>query len=200
MTKVKICGLFREIDIDYINKAKPDYAGFIINFPKSHRSIDINEAKNLIKKLDKNIKSVCVFVNMPIDYVMQFNNICDIIQLHGQEDNEYIEKLRKESKNKEIWQAFKIRDNNDIKKAQRSNADIILLDNGYGTGEQFNWDIIKDMKRDFILAGGINIENVQKAIKEFKPYALDISSSVETQKLKDFEKIDAIIKKVKSEE
>ncbi len=198
MSKIKICGLFREIDIEYVNNAKPDFAGFIINFPKSHRSINVDTAKFLISQLDKNIKSVCVFVNEPIEYIKKFTGICDIIQLHGNEDNEFIEKLREKMQNTEIWKAFKINNSNDLINAKNCTADVILLDNGYGTGEVFDWDIIESFDKKFILAGGISAKNIKTAINKFSPYAVDLSSSVEIEKKKNFEKIKEIIDIVRS--
>ncbi len=197
MSKIKICGLYRDTDIEYVNTTKPDFAGFIIDFPSSHRSIDLINLKSLINNLDKNIKSVCVFVNKPVEYIEPFVKICDVIQLHGSEDNEYIQKLQSKVGNIEIWKAFKIKDSNDIDKVNNCVANMVLLDNGYGTGEVFDWSMIKGINREFILAGGINNRNVCEAIKKFNPYAIDLSSSVETNKIKDFTKIKNIIETVR---
>ncbi len=198
MSKIKICGLFREIDIEYVNNAKPDFAGFIMDFPKSHRSINFSMAKYLISRLDKSIKSVCVFVDKPIEYIEKFAGTCDIIQLHGSEDDDYIEKLRKKMSNTEIWKAYKIENSNDLDKAKNSIADVVLLDNGYGTGEVFDWGIIESVDKKFILAGGISAENIKTAIDKFSPYAVDLSSSVETEKMKNPKKIKEIIDIVRS--
>ncbi len=197
MSKIKICGLFRPQDIDYVNKAKPDYAGFIIDFPKSHRSINLETAIDLISRLDKNIKSVCVFVNKPIEYIEKFAEICDVIQLHGDENNDYIDRLRAVLPNKEIWRAFKIRSKSDIEKSSLCSADLSLLDNGYGTGESFEWELISSFNKDFILAGGINCENIEEAIQKFKPFVIDVSSGVETGKFKDYQKMKIIVDKVR---
>ena len=199
MSKIKICGLFREEDIKYANDTKPDFVGFIMDFPKSHRSIDIIKAKNLIKKLDKDIKSVCVVVNKEIEYIQKLAEICDVIQLHGNENDDYVKILKSKIPNKQIWKAFKIRDKNDLIVALKSSADLILLDNGYGTGEVFDWSIIENIDREFILAGGINVENAKTAIEQFKPYSIDLSSSVETEKKKDLKKIKEIIAIVRSD-
>ncbi len=200
MSKIKICGLFRACDIVYVNDAKPDYAGFIMDFPKSHRSVNFETASALIARLDKDIKSVCVLVNQSIEYALKFKNICNIIQLHGNEDNDYIAQLKEEMPQTEIWKAFKIRSQVDVEKARNSLADMVILDNGYGTGEVFDWKIISDFDREFILAGGINLGNVAEAIDKFNPYALDLSSSVESEKIKDFNKIKQMIEAVRSME
>ncbi len=198
MSKIKICGLFREVDIEYVNTTKPDFAGFIIDFPKSHRSIDFDTAKFLISQLDKSIKSVCVFVNKPIEYIKKFAEICDVVQLHGSEDNDFIQNLREKMPNVTIWKAFKIRSSHDLDIAKSTIADMVLLDNGYGTGEVFDWGIIENFDKNFILAGGISIENIKTAIEKFNPYAVDLSSSVETEKVKNFEKIKDIVNTVRS--
>ncbi len=196
--KIKICGLFREEDIIYVNELLPDYAGFIINFPKSHRNLDFDKSKELILKLNSKIKSVCVFVNSPAEFIIQFD-FADIIQLHGDEDNNFIEKLREKlPPNKEIWKAFKIKSIEDLEIAEKSVADKIILDNGYGTGEKFDWSLLKNFKREFILAGGIDEKNIANI--EITPTAFDVSSGVETDQKKDYNKIKKIIEIVRRDE
>ena len=114
-----------------------------------------------------------------------------------QETEGYINKLRQQLPNAEIWQAFVIRDEQDLIKAKNSSADRVLLDNGYGTGKCFDWSLIKDFNREFILAGGITPENITDAAEKFSPYAIDVSSGVETEKIKDKEKIKAVITAIK---
>ncbi len=194
MVKVKICGLYRMEDIAYVNEAKPDYVGFIINFPKSHRNVSLDFTKEMIAKLDSDIKSVCVIVNQPIEDVITYANEFDIIQLHGDENLDYINSLKVALPSKEIWKAFKVKSVEDIENAKVCNADNVLLDSGYGTGKQFDWSLGFDIERNFIVAGGINIDNATGAISNFKPYALDISSGVETEKVKDKNKIIEIVK------
>ena len=109
MTKIKICGLFRDQDIDYINEAKPDYAGFILHFPKSHRNLELDRALKLRKGLLPLIRLVCVFVNQPLETVVHTAEVlqADVIQLHGHEDDDYIERIirtRKGWNNYEIYQ------------------------------------------------------------------------------------------------
>ncbi len=199
MTKIKICGLFREEDISYVNVLMPDYVGFIINFPKSHRSLDYERARRLISQLNDSIQSVCVFVNQPLEVIVQFAQICDIIQLHGKEDEAFILKLRECLPEKEIWQAFKIKNKEEFTQVKQSKADRILLDHGYGTGEMFDWRLIEDTLHGMILAGGINCENIMAAKRQFDPEIIDVSSGVETDKVKDYFKIKEIIEKVRSE-
>ncbi len=203
MTRIKICGLFRECDIDYVNEARPDYIGFILNFPKSHRNVSPEHARNMKKRLLPDIRAVGVFVNQDADYVINAARTIglDVIQLHGTEDNEYIKNLRERingsltgntestSGDIQIWKAFKIQTAEDLENARECIADEILLDNGYGTGRAFDWSLAGDFDREFFLAGGLNPENVGEAIRQLKPKLVDISSGVETDKVKDREKI-----------
>ena len=198
MSKIKICGLYRKEDIEYANEVRPDYIGFIINFPKSHRNLSPEDAKALKEKLDENIKAVGVFVDQSIEYVSEAAEIIglDVIQLHGHEDEEYIKTLRDKT-DRMIWKAFKVRSEEDLKKAENSSADEILLDNGYGTGETFDWDLINDFKRLFILAGGLTPGNIKEAVGKYDPNIVDISSGVETDKVKDKSKMQAAVDAVR---
>ena len=195
MTKIKICGLSREVDIDYVNEAKPDYIGFILNFPKSRRNITPERAAGLKKNLKSGIRAVGVFVNQPVEAVLDAADTIglDVIQLHGSEDNDYIKELRNKT-DREIWKAFKIRSAEDLIKAEKSAADQILLDNGYGTGEVFDWSLAGGIKRPFLLAGGLTPENIPDAVSRLHPLLLDISSGVETEGYKDREKILAAVR------
>ncbi len=198
MTKIKICGLMHECDIEYVNHFKPDYIGFILA-KGFRRSIDFERAKKLKEKLDPDIKAVGVFVNdsiEDIDYYVK-NNIIDVIQLHGSEDNAFIEKLKKLT-NKTIIKAFRINQAQDITTANDSKADEVLLDSGTGTGKSFNWELLKSINRRYFLAGGIGIDNVRQAVKDFSPYCVDVSSKVETDGVKDKEKIKQFIDTVRS--
>lgn len=197
--KVKICGIYRIRDADYINKYMPDYAGFVF-YKKSHRYTDDDLASALRKRIDSRIKTVGVFVDEDKEHIAELykKGIINIIQLHGHEDEDYIRELRKYVTDVEIWQAFAVREKADLEKAQRSAADMIILDNGYGTGKCFDWSLIESFKREFILAGGINPENIRDAAERFSPWALDLSSGVETDRIKDEKKIAAVIAAVRS--
>lgn len=202
-TKIKICGLYRKEDIIYVNEALPDYVGFIIGFPKSHRNVSIEQVKEYKNTLKDEIQAVGVFVDAGVECIMEVAPYLDIIQLHGSEDNGFIEKLRRKLPKKEIWKAFKIRTIGDVEQAIDSIADRVVLDNGYGTGETFDWDLlehIKKVERSFILAGGMDVSNMQEAIKRFHPFAIDVSSSVERNRCKDKEKIQAVVQLVRNKE
>ena len=194
MTKIKICGLKRERDIEYVNEFLPEFAGFVF-YPKSKRYVDFEKAKILKSKLDKSIKAVGVFVNEDIEKILFLcqNDIIDIIQLHGNENEEYIDKL-KEKTNKPVIKAVRIDENkSDYYSLFNTSADYILLDSTAGSGKTFDWEKVSLPQKPFFAAGGINIDNAEKAIKIFTPFALDISSGVETDGVKDKEKIKDII-------
>jgi phosphoribosylanthranilate isomerase len=194
MTKIKICGIRRDEDIAFINEARPDCIGFILNFPKSHRNITPDRAAQLKAKLDPGIQAVGVFVNQPLETVANVANrgIVDIVQLHGQEDETYIARLRQLTQ-APIWKAFKIRSQADLDAAAASSADEILLDNGYGTGQTFDWSLTGGLTRPFLLAGGLTPENIPQAIAQMAPKLIDISSGVETDGAKDRDKILAAV-------
>jgi len=227
LTKIKICGLFRSEDIAAVNKAMPDYAGFIINFPKSHRNISVEELKSLTGKgtgvagedgkktsgtsreeaalaeetagagLADGILRVGVIVDQSVEFAAMLlnENIVDIIQLHGSEDEEYIGMLREliNDSGEKIWKAFKVRTAEDLQKAAACTADRVLLDAGQGEGKTFDWEILEELPESlqgkYILAGGLTPENISLALEKLTPFAIDISSGVERSKLKDPEKI-----------
>ena len=201
MTKIKLCGLKSLNDIEIINKYNPEYIGFIF-YKKSKRYIDYKTAKILKNALNKNILAVGVFVNEDINTVVKLlnQNIIDIAQLHGNESENYIKTLKKLT-NKTIIKAFKVENTLDIKKAKQSQADFVLLDSGTGgTGQTFNWSLIKNFERPYFLAGGLNNKNIKTALNILSPYALDVSSGIETSGKKDPEKIKAFIQTVRQHE
>ena len=195
MTRIKICGLFRECDIEAVNKHRPDWCGFIVNFPKSHRSLAPDAVRALRSRLDPGITPVGVFVDQPAESVAAMLNdgTISVAQLHGREDAGYIARLRTLSPGCEIWKAVKVRSQADLSAANASPADLVVLDNGYGTGQTFDWSLAGGVTRPFLLAGGLTPENIPGAIAQLHPYGIDISSGVETEKLKDRNKIEAAI-------
>lgn len=189
MTKIKFCGLSRQVDIDYVNELLPDYIGFVF-YEKSKRNVSFETAKSLKKRLDKKIKAVGVFVDKDISFITNLvdSGVIDIVQLHGNEDDAYISDLRK-AVNIPIIKAFKIKNQEDISFINSSSADCVLLDSGMGTGKAFDWSQISGIKRDFFLAGGLNLENISEALNMIKPFAIDVSSGIETDGYKDFDKM-----------
>ena len=185
-TRIKICGRRRKEDREAANRCRPDYVGFILS-KGFRRSVEPEEAGRLSEMLDPGIRTVGVFVNEPVEAVAAAG-FPDLIQLHGQEDNDYLARLR-EVTDKPVIQAFRIRGAGDLERAAESTADILLLDNGTGTGQSFDWSLIRDIERPWILAGGLGPSNVAEAVRRFRPYAVDLSSGAETDGLKDPEKM-----------
>ncbi len=173
--KIKICGLTRLQDIEYVNEALPDFIGFV--FAKSKRQLTAKTAEQLRKLLDSSITPVGVFVNEDLDKITSLckNGIIDIVQLHGDESFDYIESLRQKINNP-IIKAVRVKDSESVKTACSLPCDYLLLDtyssNAYGgTGQTFDWGLISDMVKPFFLAGGISAENAEMAIKKIKPSA-----------------------------
>ena len=216
--KVKMCGISKVETIPAVVEAKPDYMGLV--FAPSKRQVTVEQAKILIEELhrgyakkygsdtehDKNdtIKTVGVFVNETVDNLVTIANEAnlDAVQLHGDEDETFIQSL-KERTNVEIWKAVQIRSAADVEKWIDSSADMLLFDAYHkdergGTGEVFDWSSLDTFERPFMLAGGIDSTNVARAIRTVRPYGIDISSGIETNGVKDDEKITAFTKIVKS--
>lgn len=200
MTKIKLCGLSRPCDIEAVNELKPDYIGFVFA-PKSKRYVTPGKARLLKAILSPDIKAVGVFVNASVETVAELlrQNIIDIAQLHGSEDEEYIKQLRKLT-DKPIIKAFRVRCEQDAAKANESAADYVLLDSGAGTGTVFDWNLLSHTERPYFLAGGLDTENVSGAIKELNPYAVDVSSGIETDGKKDKAKMAAFVAAVRKED
>lgn len=199
MTKIKLCGLTREADIEAVNILQPEYIGFVFA-KKSKRYIDPHQAAILKSGLSEKIHTVGVFVNEPVENVAQLlkSGIIDMAQLHGKEDGVYMEKL-KELADRPVIKAFRIDQGSRISDIESCPADFVLLDSGAGSGETFEWNLIKTIKRPFFLAGGLDENNVEEAIGELHPYAVDVSSGIETNAVKDKEKMAAFVAAVRKE-
>lgn len=199
MTKIKLCGLQSLNDIIAANAVQPDYIGFV--FAKtSKRFVTPQTAEQLRKKLDSKIAVVGVFVNEPVEVVAALLNkgIIDMAQLHGNESEEYITFLRKKT-DKKLIKAFSINEAQNLQAAYSCSADYILLDSGSGgTGKSFDWNLLRDFDRPYFLAGGLNINNVSEAVNRLHPYAVDVSSGVETDGRKDDAKMAAFINAVRN--
>ena len=200
MTKIKLCGLSRLCDIETANELKPEYIGFVFA-PKSKRYVKPDTAAELKARLSPNIKAVGVFVNESVDTVAELlrERIIDVAQLHSNEDERYIALLREQT-DKPIIKAFRISSSTDIHKAEQSTADYILLDSGAGTGTVFDWSLVKSIKRPYFLAGGLGIHNVSSAVEALHPYAVDVSSGIEVDGLKDKTKMAAFVAAVRKED
>lgn len=199
MTKIKLCGLSRPCDIEAANELKPEYVGFVFA-EKSKRRISEETASQLKKLLDPMIKAVGVFVNESPEAVAGLLNggVIDMAQLHGSEDESYIKKL-KSLTDKPIIKAFRIETRSDLAQCEESSADFVLLDSGAGTGRVFDWSMLDGFKRQYFLAGGLSPENAGEAVRSLKPYAVDVSSGIETNGIKDKTKTEAFVNAVRRE-
>ena len=191
MTKIKICGLRTREDILAVNQAKPDYCGFIIEVPKSRRSVNREQVKELTAGLCREVIPVGVFVNAPANLPVQLlkEGVIAVAQLHGQEDEAYSAGIRERTE-KPVIKAFSVRSAADIERALASSADYILLDQGDGgTGKCFDWSFIPEIERPFFLAGGLGKDNLEQAVRSVHPWAVDLSSSLEINGKKDGDRI-----------
>ena len=218
--KVKMCGISKVETISAIVDAKPDYMGLV--FAPSKRQVTVEQAKTLVEELYKQnvvgnnseaeqtesvtsldtassetIKTVGVFVNETVENLLKIAEEVklDVIQLHGDEDESFIQILKEQS-NVEVWKAVQVRSAADAEKWIDSSADMLLFDAYHkdergGTGEVFDWSALDEFERPFMLAGGIDSTNVARAIRTVRPYGIDISSGIETNGVKDDEKMKA---------
>ena len=206
MVKLKICGMRRSEDIEMANRHKPDYIGFV--FAESPRKVSYEQAKELSGLLSDEIVPVGVFVNEHMKLIVDLfrDGIIEMAQLHGDEDEKYIRNLKDKSieetgKQIPVINAIEIKEGADyddeLLKWRDSASDYFILDSGKGSGKTFDWSLIDKesefFKNSIFLAGGLNSENLALAIGEFNPFAVDLSSSVETDGFKDEEKIKEII-------
>ena len=199
MTRIKICGLSRPEDVAAVNEARPDYCGFVVNFPQSRRNVTPERLRGLRGLLDGGVIPVGVFVDQSPELVAELQNegVIEIAQLHGRENESYISRLRTLTDGKPVWKAFRVRTAADVEAARRSTADRILLDNGAGTGAAFDWTLIREMGRPWILAGGLTPENLPEAVRTLRPWCADLSGGAETDGRKDRNKILAAVEAVR---
>lgn len=200
MIAVKFCGMRRRQDIEYVNECCPDYVGFILS-EGFRRSVDMGTFYELKTYLDKHIKCVGVFVNEPVENILHcvYNENLDVIQLHGDENEEYIKMLRRDFSG-EIWKAVRAKSVEDIERERKKSCDKLLIDsfveNSYGgTGKRINTEVVKSAKIDkpFFIAGGITEANIAEIVRETNPYGIDLSSGIETDGVKDHSKMKTII-------
>lgn len=208
MTQIKLCGLSRPQDIATANALRPDYIGFV--FAKaSRRYVAPETAAKLRALLDPGIRAVGVFVNETPEQVAALlsEGVIDIAQLHGAEDEAYIRRLRQLT-DKPVIKAFRLgtadgaaeRARKVLSEAMASTADMVLLDSGAGTGMVLNWEFLKGFPREYFLAGGLTPENVGEAVSMLRPAAVDVSSGIETDGVKDAAKMQRFVAAVREAE
>jgi len=179
MTKIKLCGLKEEKHIRWANEARCDYIGFV--FAPSRRQVSFAKAKELRRLLSPTILPVGVFVDAPIGEILSLcrSNIISLVQLHGNEEESYIQELREHCQ-LPIIRAVDATDNTALRLGLDSSADFLLLDaKKGGSGESFDWELTKSCTRPFFLAGGLHPDNLKEAITKSKAYAVDLSSGLE---------------------
>ena len=199
--KIKLCGLTRPCDIEAVNELQPDYIGFVFA-KKSRRYVSPEKAKELKAMLAPGIQAVGVFVNeepAQIVSLLEAGTI-DVAQLHGQESETEIRRLR-ELTDHPLIQAFRIDTEQDVERANASTADYVLLDSGAGgTGTVFDWDLLQAIRRPYFLAGGLDTENLGTVKAKLNPYGVDVSSGIETDGYKDKEKMTAFVAAARKED
>lgn len=202
---IKLCGIRRTEDIEYVNEVNPDFIGFILA-EGYRRTVSPEFAAVLMKGLRCGAKAVGVFVDQPVEFVSEAVKKIGLyaVQLHGNENPDYIAELRKHTSAK-IWKAARVRCREDIFRADKSGADMLVLDSfsesaAGGTGKTADWELIKSTPTDlpYLLAGGIDINNISEAMKILpEGCGIDVSSGIETDGVKDLSKIKAIMKIVR---
>ena len=199
--KLKFCGLTRIEDIEAANETRPDYIGFV--FADSRRHVSDLDAARLKEHLDPEIKTVGVFVNDEPEAYRgggEGGGVIDLIQLHGDENEHYIKKLRRLT-NAPIIYAVRVETHRDIEEADQLPVDYLLLDtyvkHAYGgSGKTFDWSLIGETSHPYFLAGGLTKKNITRAAQT-GAYALDLSSGIETDDTKDINKMRRVAALVK---
>ena len=198
--KIKLCGLTRPCDIETVNELQPDYIGFVFA-KKSRRYVSPEKAEELKAMLAPGIQAVGVFVNEEPERIVSLleAGTIDVAQLHGQEGEREIRRLR-ELTDHPLIQAFRIDTEQDVERANASTADYVLLDSGAGgTGTVFDWDLLQAIRRPYFLAGGLDTENLGTVKAKLNPYGIDVSSGIETDGYKDKEKMTAFVAAARKE-
>lgn len=195
---MKFCGLTRPEDIAAVNRIRPDYAGFVFA-PKSRRCVTPEAAAALRARLDPAIVAVGVFVHAAPEQVacLVREGVIEAVQLHGNEDEDYIARLRKLT-SAPILRAFRIDAPVALNQARTSSADAVMLDAGAGDGRVLDWPWLEDFDRPYFLAGGLRPENVAEALARLQPWAVDVSSGIETDGFKDERKMAAFAAAVRN--
>jgi len=196
--KIKICGLSREEDMEYANQVMPDYIGFVF-WEHSRRYVSPEKAAALRRMLKPEIQAVGVFVDAPPEKIISLleKGVIDMAQLHGEETEKDIRSLQAVT-GKPVIKAVKVRSRQDVEAWLDSSADHLLFDSGMGSGAAFDWRLLADIPGEFFLAGGLRPENLKQAVEAVGPYAVDLSSGVETDGVKDKDKMREAVTLVRS--
>lgn len=197
MIRIKLCGLRRDADVEAACVLLPEYVGFVFA-DSSRRCVTERQAEALHARLAPGIQAVGVFVDETPERVAALlrSGIIDIAQLHGHEDEAWISRLRKMT-DRPLIQAFRVRSPEDVRRAEQSSADLILLDAGQGNGRTFAWDLAENVRRPWFLAGGLTPDNAAEAAERLRPWGMDVSSGIETDGWKDPEKMRAFVEAVR---
>lgn len=197
MPRIKLCGISSVKDVDVINEVQPDYIGFI--FAPSRRQVTWDKAQQIKERLSPFIKTVGVFVDESTDVIIKIARSLplDVVQLHGEESEDDIKAIKKAT-GCAVWKAVHVKNKNSVEKFKDSSADMLLLDTfsknaAGGTGDSFDWSLLENLKRPFILAGGLSSKNIARAIRNTAPWGVDISSGIESGGIKDESKIRKIM-------
>lgn len=197
-TKIKLCGMFRPEDIVYANEVKPDFVGFVLA-EGFRRRILKEQAAKFRRALDAALPAVGVFVNNSCEEVISYlqEGIIQMAQLHGDETEEDIQYIQAVT-GKPVMKAVKVTSRYDVEAWLDSAADYLLFDGGTGSGAAFDWSVLTDINREFFLAGGLNAGNLLTAVDKVHPFAVDLSSGVETDGIKDLGKMREVVRLARS--
>ena len=193
MTMVKLCGMRTEKDVAEAVRAGADLIGMVLT-PGFRRSVPLGLAVKMARLVPRNVITVGVFVDSPAEEVISTSRILGLgmVQFHGREDDQYMACIR-EALRVPVIKSFVIYDEQDIEEAERSTADYVLLDSGKGSGQTFDWSLVKPLGHRMVLAGGLTPDNVKEAVTKLRPYAVDVSSGIETGGVKDPIKMKAFV-------
>ncbi len=197
MTKIKFCGLMTLDDVYAANELLPEFVGFVFA-AGSKRRVTPAQAEKFRNALSKKILAVGVFVDEKISVVAELLNAgtIDVAQLHGGEDADYISRLRTLT-TKPLIKAVEVHSPENLRTIEQIDSDYVLIDSGKGSGNVFDWRILKNFSRPYFLAGGLNPENVSAAIKILNPFAVDVSSGIESNGRKDAAKMREFVSAVR---
>lgn len=197
-TRVKLCGMFRDEDVSVVNEVRPDLCGFVVNWPSSHRHVDRDRLWQLVSRLDPTIPAVGVFKDQPLGYVAELaDEVLDVVELRGTEGNPYITFLR-ELVDIPILQVIRLQGPADVERLAQSKADLVLVDCRPMVRGELAWSVLEGVSRPYMLGGGLTPASVAEVIEGVRPWGVDLSSGVETDGAKDFEKMRAAVAAVRA--